>query len=229
MRAASGAFSAWRSRAASVKRSPMREVCSGRGRARGPETEAEDYSQPILDGRGGLGLRALPEHRGPARAPEGAGRVGAPRRAALPGDAPVLRALAEARRERRRRGGAADRGGRPDGRPPSARARVARDPLRDRAARHARAHVAVGVPGDPQGARARLGVRLAGLERAARACSRGSGRRSTRSGARPGSRSPTSTCEGASTRTCTASPRRSSSSTSRRSTGACGTTRSSRA
>ena len=83
-------------------------------------------------GRSASGLRALPEHRGAARAAEGAGRVGAPRRAPLPGDAPVLGALAEARAERRRRGGAADRGGRPPGRPSPSRPRVALHPLRDR-------------------------------------------------------------------------------------------------
>ena len=60
--------------------------------------------------------------------------------------------------------------------------------LRDRAARHARADVAVGVPGDPQGARPRQRLRLARLARDP-ACDTGGRRRlSTRCASRRGCR-----------------------------------------
>ena len=160
---------------------------------------------------------------------KGRGRVGAPRRAPLPGHAPVLRALAEARWNDAGEAVRLIEEGDLRGRPPPARPLVALPPLRRRAARHARAHVAVGVPGDPQGARPRLRLRLAGLERAAArlpAPRPGVPRVPPRGRALARGRS---TSRVASTRSCTSSPRRSSSSTSRRSTGACGTTRWSRA
>ena len=93
--------------------------------------------------------------------------------------------------ERRRGGRAADRGGRPARRAAPPRARDPLHPLPRPAARDARAHVAVGVPGDPQGARPRVGVRLARLERAAArlpAPRAGVPRNARRE---PGSRSPT--------------------------------------
>ena len=60
-------------------------------------------------GRGRLGLRALPPHRRAARAPEDLGGVGPPRRAPLPDRPPVVGAVAEAGRDRGRRGDAPDR------------------------------------------------------------------------------------------------------------------------
>ena len=68
-------------------------------------------------------LRALPPHGRAARAAEGAGRVGAPRRAALPDGAPVVGALAEARLGRGRGGDAARRRARPRRGEPAAAAR----------------------------------------------------------------------------------------------------------
>ena len=74
----------------------------------------------------------------------------------------------------------------------------------DRPAGHAGGAVAVGVPGDPQGARSRERLRLA---RAAVApCSRCSGRRSTRDGVMPASHWPSSTCSDATTTRCIGSP-----------------------
>ena len=56
-------------------------------------------------------------------------------------------------------------GGRDRGGAAAAAPQHALPPVRDGAARHARAHVALGVPGDPQGARPRQRLRLAGLAR----------------------------------------------------------------
>ena len=67
----------------------------------------------------------------------------------------------------------------------------------------------VGVPGDPQGARARLRLRLARGQGAARRRCRGSARRSTRAREQAGlSLARRSTSTGASTSSCTSSPRR---------------------
>ena len=123
----------------------------------------EDYSQPILPGAGGERLRAIPAHRRAARAAEDARGDGASRRAPLPDRAPVVGALAQARVLRGRdgdRGAARAQPGRGDPFAPP-RERLPED--RDAAARHARAHVAVGVPDDPAHPRPRQRVRLAGL------------------------------------------------------------------
>ena len=58
---------------------------------------------PILPGAGRERLRALPAHRRAARAAEDARGDGAPRRAAVPDGAPVLGAVAQARRASRPR------------------------------------------------------------------------------------------------------------------------------
>ena len=199
-RAASGATSRARSCAASEKRSPTREVCSSRGRrgllAAGP------------DGRRRKRLRALPPHRRAAPAAEAAGGADAPRRAPVPDRPPVLGAVAEARRggdgarraapraPRARRGAAAAR---PDAPLPA---------VRHRAAGHARADVAVGVPGDPPRPRPRLGLRLAGLPRAAPV---GAGARAGAPRDPPRARPRPAHAlrrRGASTRSSTSSPRR---------------------
>ena len=77
------------------------------------EPEAEDFSEPLLPGHGAERLRAVPEHRGAARPAEGPRRVGASRRAAVPGRAPVVGAVAQAGHARGGGGGRAHhRGGR---------------------------------------------------------------------------------------------------------------------
>ena len=87
-----------------------------------------------------------------------------------------------------------------------ARERLPED--RDAAARHARAHVAVGVPDDPRDPRPRQRLRLARASATSGASRRRSARRSTRCGTSRISRSSTSTCAAASSRSCTSSPRR---------------------
>ena len=89
-----------------------------------PGPEPEDYSQPVLEGGAPSDYERYLNTEGLLALQKGPGRVGAPRRAPLPGHAPVLRAVAQARRERRRRGDATDRGGRPSGRSSPARARA---------------------------------------------------------------------------------------------------------
>src|SRR4051794_9087758 len=112
--------------------------------------------------------------------------MGAPGRAPVPDGAPELRAVAEPRLARGRGGGQARQRRRPPGGEPAA---APRDPLpaaRDGGARHARAHVAVGVHRGAQGARAREWVRLAGVPRVAarrEAARRGVPRRARAGGA----------------------------------------------
>ena len=134
-------------------------------------TEARTMSElakPILPGDGGSDyerylrtdeLLALQKTRR---------RVDPPRRAALPVGAPDVRDLAQARVERDRGGGAARRGRTTS---PAATAPAApRERLlqaRHVGARHARAHVAVGVHRGAQGARPRQRLRLARLQGAA--------------------------------------------------------------
>ncbi len=108
---------------------------------------------------------------------------------------------ARSARRRRSRGGGARRR---SPLPAPGRAVLA---LRHRPARHARADVAVGVPDDPGGARARLRVRLTRLQRACAPRCRLSAPHSTRRASRPACPSPSSTCTAASTRTCTSSPK----------------------
>src|SRR5205823_623586 len=165
-RRASGATAGKRSRAASEKRSPTPEVCSGHGR-RGVVRAAPRGGLLGADPprRGRERLRALPPHRRPARAPEDPRGAGAPRRAPLPDRAPVIRAVAETGRDRGRDRGrppprARDRSG-----PAAAPAREPLPPIHHGPARHARADVALGVPDDPQGARPRERLRLAWLPR----------------------------------------------------------------
>src|SRR5919204_593109 len=167
-RRASGATAGSRSRAASEKRSPTPEVCSGHGR-RGVVRAASGGGLLAADPprRGRERLRALPPHRCPARAPEDAGGAGPPRRAPLPDRPPVVRALAEARRDRGRDRDRAPARARDPARAAAAAARGPVPPVHHRTARHAGADVALGVPDDPQGARAREWLRLARLPRRA--------------------------------------------------------------
>jgi tryptophan 2,3-dioxygenase len=80
-------------------------------------------------------------------------------------------------------------------------------PIRDDAARHARADVAVGVPGDPQGARPRQRLRLARLARdPPRDAALGQAFHALREQA--GLSLVDVYVQGASTRSCTSSPRR---------------------
>ena len=172
------------------------------------ETWEPPLSQPVLAGRGAHRLRALPQQRGAAVVAEEPRRVGAPGRAALPGRAPIVGAVAQAGLERHRRRGGARRRGRPRRGAATAPPREHVHALHHEPARHARADVALGVPGDPQGSRPRLGLRLA---RASRRCDprwRGSASRSTRRASAPASRSSSSTSTVAITSSSTSSPRR---------------------
>ena len=128
----------------------------------------EDYDTPILPGDAPSDYERYIRTDELLALQKGAGRVGAPRRAPVPGRPPVVGALAEARHERRRGGGAARRGGRRRGGRAPAPAPAPLPAVRHRPARHARGAVALGVPGDPQGARSRQRVRLARLADAAR-------------------------------------------------------------
>ena len=85
-----------------------------------PVTEPK-LSEPVLPGEGGSDYERYLRTDELLALQKRPGRVGPPRRAALPDRAPVLRALAEARRRRGRRGDAPDRGGRPRRRDPAAR------------------------------------------------------------------------------------------------------------
>ena len=113
-------------------------------------------------GRGRERLRALSAHRRAAVAAEDAGGAGPPRRAAVPDRPPDVGAVAEARRDRGRRGGRAASSG--DEVAPALRLlrrsvlclQYVTDP-----ARHARPDESVGLPADPRRARSRQRLRLA--------------------------------------------------------------------
>src|SRR4029077_13071907 len=117
------------------------------GRARGSPARRRGGVQADPARRGRERLRALPPYRRAARSPEGAGRVGAPRRAPLPDRPPVVGALAQACVDGGGGGDAADRGAWPRRRAATAAAGERRRAPRRLVPRAPRAHVAVGVPG----------------------------------------------------------------------------------
>ncbi len=88
-----------------------REVCSARVQARADGARRRARTDP--SGAGRERLRALSPHGRAAGSTEDRGRASAPRRAALPDHAPVVRALAQARLDRDRHRDRADRRGRP--------------------------------------------------------------------------------------------------------------------
>ena len=205
MRCGRGAIWPMRPCAASSKRSgmgasmliacPSPRPRTSRSRC-SPGTAPSDYERYLNTG-------------GAARPAKRARRVGAPRRAAVPGRAPVLRAVAQARHARGRGGDRAHRCGRCREALSAAcggrRSACATSPNQlDMLEQMS----PVGVPDDPGGARARLRLRLTRVQEPARSAARS--RRRIPRGAREGraSRSPTSTCTAASTRSCTSSPRR---------------------
>src|SRR3954466_3213440 len=156
-RCASGATSAARSWAASEKRSPIYEQYAPGDGADGGLLPADPAR------RRAERLRAVSPHGGAALAAEAAGGADPPGRAAVPDGSPVLRALAEALNNRDRARDRAHSRRRDRSRCPAAAPLVALHAVRDGAARHARADVAVGVPDDSPRARARFRVRLARL------------------------------------------------------------------
>src|SRR6266511_3843227 len=159
-------------------RSASRCVTSGEPPSRSsiPTATRSSSSSGPADGDGGRGLlaagpagrrcerlRAVPPHGRAAGAAEDAGGDGPSRRAALSDRASVVGALAEARVLRSRDGDAAAARPRRRRGAPAAPARERLPEDRDAAPRHARAHVAVGVPDDPTDPRSRQRLRLARL------------------------------------------------------------------
>src|SRR5581483_784346 len=114
-------------------------------RAAAYDSDRERRLEAGAPGSGRQRLRAVSADRRAPGAAEDGGGVAAPRRAPVPDRPPELGALAEALLDRDRRSGAARRGRRDrTGAPPAAPRQRLPEARHDRA-RHARAHVTVGV------------------------------------------------------------------------------------